>query len=103
MTIHKVLVVDDSPTDLANIKTIVADSGYTVLTAIDFHFIIFIDERPLLDGNGLRKWASNRYPSSISTTMPDEHTGFPRCAGTHRDEAHYENHLWQRHCQAFGV
>ena len=33
MSIRKVLVVDDSPTDLTNIKNIVADSGYTVLTA----------------------------------------------------------------------
>jgi twitching motility two-component system response regulator PilH len=29
----KVLVVDDSPTDLANIKSIIADAGYLVLTA----------------------------------------------------------------------
>jgi len=33
MSISKILVVDDSPADLANIKTIVADAGYTVLTA----------------------------------------------------------------------
>lgn len=33
MTINKVLLVDDSPTDLANIRTIVADAGYSVLTA----------------------------------------------------------------------
>jgi twitching motility two-component system response regulator PilH len=33
MPINKVLVVDDSPADLANIKNIVADAGYTVLTA----------------------------------------------------------------------
>lgn len=33
MAINKVLLVDDSPTDLANIRTIVADAGYSVLTA----------------------------------------------------------------------
>ncbi|HEY9050002.1 MAG TPA: response regulator [Gammaproteobacteria bacterium] len=33
MTINKVLLVDDSPTDLANIRTIVSDAGYSVLTA----------------------------------------------------------------------
>ena len=33
MAIKKVLVVDDSPTDLANIKTIVSDAGCMVLTA----------------------------------------------------------------------
>ena len=33
MAIHKVLLVDDSPTDLANIRSIVADAGYSVLTA----------------------------------------------------------------------
>lgn len=33
MTITKVLVVDDSPTDLAHIKSIVVDAGYTVVTA----------------------------------------------------------------------
>ena len=33
MTINKVLLVDDSPTDLANIRSIVADAGYSVVTA----------------------------------------------------------------------
>jgi twitching motility two-component system response regulator PilH len=33
MAIKKVLVVDDSPTDLAHIKSIVADTGCLVLTA----------------------------------------------------------------------
>lgn len=33
MSANKVLVVDDSPTDLANIKGIVADAGCLVLTA----------------------------------------------------------------------
>ena len=33
MAINKVLLVDDSPTDLANIRTIVSDAGYSVLTA----------------------------------------------------------------------
>lgn len=33
MAIHKVLVVDDSPIELANIKDIVADTGCLVLTA----------------------------------------------------------------------
>lgn len=33
MAIQKVLVVDDSPTDLANIKDIVTDTGYVVVTA----------------------------------------------------------------------
>ena len=33
MAINKVLVVDDSPTDLANIKTIVSDAGCLVVTA----------------------------------------------------------------------
>ena len=33
MAVNKVLVVDDSPIDLKNIKNIVADSGYIVLTA----------------------------------------------------------------------
>jgi len=33
MAINKVLLVDDSPTDLANIRNIVADAGYSVLTA----------------------------------------------------------------------
>ena len=31
--IHKILVVDDSPTELANIKGIVSDAGYLVVTA----------------------------------------------------------------------
>ncbi len=33
MAIRKILAVDDSPTDLANIKTIVTDAGFTVVTA----------------------------------------------------------------------
>lgn len=33
MTINKVLLVDDSPTDLANIRSIVSDAGYSVITA----------------------------------------------------------------------
>lgn len=33
MAVNRVLVVDDSPTDLANIKGIVADAGCTVFTA----------------------------------------------------------------------
>lgn len=33
MVVSKVLVVDDCPTDLANIKGIVADTGCTVYTA----------------------------------------------------------------------
>ena len=33
MTVNKVLLVDDSPTDLANIRSIVADAGYSVVTA----------------------------------------------------------------------
>jgi len=33
MTINKVLLVDDSPTDLANIRMIVTDAGYSVITA----------------------------------------------------------------------
>lgn len=35
MAISKVLVVDDSPIDLANIKNIVSEAGYAVLTATD--------------------------------------------------------------------
>ena len=33
MSIRKVLVVDDSPTELTHIQTIVADAGYNVLSA----------------------------------------------------------------------
>ena len=33
MSIRKVLVVDDSPTDLANIKSIVTEAGCIVVTA----------------------------------------------------------------------
>ncbi|HED34552.1 MAG TPA: response regulator [Gammaproteobacteria bacterium] len=33
MAINKVLLVDDSPMDLANIRSIVSDAGYSVLTA----------------------------------------------------------------------
>jgi len=33
MAINKVLLVDDSPMDLANIRGIVSDAGYSVLTA----------------------------------------------------------------------
>lgn len=33
MAINKVLVVDDSPSELANLKGIIADAGYTVVTA----------------------------------------------------------------------
>ena len=33
MAVNKVLVVDDSPADLANIKGIVSDAGCTVVTA----------------------------------------------------------------------
>lgn len=33
MAINKVLIVDDSPMDLANIRDIVVDAGYSVLTA----------------------------------------------------------------------
>lgn len=35
MSIRKVLVVDDSPTELANIKSIVTEAGYMVVTASD--------------------------------------------------------------------
>lgn len=35
MSIRKVLVVDDSPTDLANIKSIVTEAGCIVVTATD--------------------------------------------------------------------
>lgn len=34
MAINKVLVVDDSPTDLANLKNILSDTGCIVITAI---------------------------------------------------------------------
>ena len=37
MSIHKILVVDDSPTELANIKSIVSDAGYLVVTASNGH------------------------------------------------------------------
>ncbi len=33
MSINKVLLVDDSPIDLANIRSIVSDAGYSVITA----------------------------------------------------------------------
>ncbi len=33
MAINKVLLVDDSPMDLANIRSIVSDAGYSVITA----------------------------------------------------------------------
>ena len=33
MTINKVLVVDDSPADLTNIKNIVSEAGFTVVSA----------------------------------------------------------------------
>ncbi len=33
MSVSKVLCVDDSPIELANIKRIVSDAGYTVVTA----------------------------------------------------------------------
>ncbi len=33
MSINKVLLVDDSPADLAHIRNIVSDAGYSVLTA----------------------------------------------------------------------
>ena len=33
MAIHKVLVVDDSATDLKKLEQIVSDAGYTVITA----------------------------------------------------------------------
>lgn len=33
MAINKVLLVDDSPMDLANIRDIVVDAGYSVITA----------------------------------------------------------------------
>lgn len=33
MSVSKVLVVDDSPVDLAHLKTIVEEAGYQVLTA----------------------------------------------------------------------
>jgi len=33
MTVHKVLCVDDSDTDLKNLSKIVADAGYQVITA----------------------------------------------------------------------
>ena len=35
MTTSKVLVVDDSPVDLANLKAIVEEAGYSVVTASD--------------------------------------------------------------------
>ena len=33
MSIRKILVVDDSPTDLANLRNIVTDAGFTAITA----------------------------------------------------------------------
>jgi len=33
MAINKIMVVDDSPVDLLNLKNIVSDAGYTVVTA----------------------------------------------------------------------
>ncbi|MBS1211832.1 MAG: chemotaxis protein CheY [Proteobacteria bacterium] len=35
MAVRKILVVDDSPTDLVNIKNIVTEAGYIVVTATD--------------------------------------------------------------------
>ena len=37
MAISKILVVDDSAADLANIKKIVSDAGYSVITASSGH------------------------------------------------------------------
>ena len=35
MTTSKILIVDDSPVDLANLKSIIEEAGYSVVTASD--------------------------------------------------------------------
>lgn len=48
MSINKVLLVDDSPTDLANIRSIVSGAGYSVITATTGHEAVKIakDQSP---------------------------------------------------------
>jgi twitching motility two-component system response regulator PilH len=81
MAISKVLVVDDSPTDLTNIKNIVTEAGYAVLTATNGKEAVdrAVAEKPNLifmdivmdtmDGYGAcRTLAHNRAPMSMPSS-----------------------------------
>ena len=88
MAVRKVLVVDDSPTDLVKLKSIVSDTGCTVLTAANGREaielahaenpdVIFLDIiMPDMDGyeacRKLTKDASTKHIPVVFVTSKDQ-------------------------------
>ena len=79
MMINKVLLVDDSPTDLANIRTIVADAGYSVLTATtgDEAIKLARDESPDLIFMDIVMEGADGYDACREITQNDNTRGIP--------------------------
>ena len=79
MTINKVLLVDDSPTDLANIRSIVADAGYSVLTATTGNEAVKVakDESPDLIFMDIVMEGADGYDACREITQHESTRGIP--------------------------
>ena len=79
MMINKVLLVDDSPTDLANIRSIVADAGYSVLTATSGDEAVKLakDESPDLIFMDIVMEGADGYDACREITQNDNTRGIP--------------------------
>jgi len=79
MMINKVLLVDDSPTDLANIRSIVADAGYSVLTATSGDEAVKLakDESPDLIFMDIVMEGADGYDACREITQNDDTRGIP--------------------------
>ena len=79
MMINKVLLVDDSPTDLANIRSIVADAGYSVLTATSGDEAVKLakDEAPDLIFMDIVMEGADGYDACREITQNDDTRGIP--------------------------
>lgn len=79
MMINKVLLVDDSPTDLANIRSIVADAGYSVLTATSGDEAVKLakDESPDLIFMDIVMEGADGYDACREISQNDNTRGIP--------------------------
>ncbi|MCK7579678.1 MAG: response regulator [Chromatiales bacterium] len=74
MAIHKVLVVDDSATDLRNLEQIVATAGYAVITAMS-------------GKEAVAKAKSDRPDAVLMDVIMPEMNGFQACRALTADAA----------------
>ena len=79
MTVNKVLLVDDSPTDLANIRSIVSDAGYSVLTATTGNEAVKVarDESPDLIFMDIVMEGADGYDACREITQNESTRGIP--------------------------